>query len=57
MSSARAVVALGLPEPDPARADTAVEEVAGAVRPSGWTWTGTGLPDGFLDGAFAAPAL
>ncbi|MFJ6782993.1 hypothetical protein [Streptomyces yangpuensis] len=52
-----AVVALGLPEPDPARAGTAVEEVAEAVSPSGWTWTGTGLPDGFLDGTFAALAL
>ncbi|GLW03611.1 hypothetical protein ABTX82_38700 [Streptomyces lavendulae] len=25
-----------------------------AVSPPGWTGTGTGLPDGFLDAAFAA---
>ncbi|MGW9084908.1 hypothetical protein [Streptomyces yangpuensis] len=52
-----AVVALGLPGPDPARAGSAVEEAAEAVSPAGWNWTGPGLPDGFLDGAFAAPAL
>ncbi|WP_158943417.1 hypothetical protein [Streptomyces sp. NRRL S-378] len=52
-----AVVALGLPGADPARAGTAVEEAAEAVSPPCWTWTGTGLPDGFLDEAFAALAL
>ncbi|GLV87695.1 hypothetical protein Slala03_73840 [Streptomyces lavendulae subsp. lavendulae] len=52
--AAWAVVALGLPVEDPASAGAAVEEAAEAVSPSDWTWTGTGLPDGFLDAAFAA---
>ncbi|MET8624634.1 hypothetical protein ABZW30_12910 [Kitasatospora sp. NPDC004669] len=52
-----AVVALGLPAEDPASAGLAVEEAAEAVSPSDWTRTGTGLPDGFLDAAFAALAL
>ncbi|MGW6821017.1 hypothetical protein [Streptomyces sp. NPDC055005] len=52
-----AVVALGLPPHDPAGAGTAVEEAAEAVSPPGWTWTGAGLPDGFLDTAFAALGL
>ncbi|NXY97527.1 hypothetical protein HYE82_24755 [Streptomyces sp. BR123] len=49
-----AVVDLGLPADDPASAGWAVEEAAEAVSPSDWTWTGTGLPDGFLEAAFAA---
>lgn len=49
-----AVVALGLPAEHPADAGTAVEDAAEAVSPHNWTWTGTGLPEGFLDAAFEA---
>ncbi|MFD0354227.1 hypothetical protein ACFVHW_10865 [Streptomyces sp. NPDC127110] len=52
--TAWAVVALGLPAEHPADAGTAVEDAAEAVSPYGWTWTGTGLPEGFLDAAFEA---
>ncbi|MGW4896104.1 hypothetical protein ACWEQL_28195 [Kitasatospora sp. NPDC004240] len=52
-----AVVALGLPAENPADAASAVEDAAEAASPPDWTWTGTGLPDGFLDAAFDALAL
>ncbi|MFE1558600.1 hypothetical protein ACFW6V_26930 [Streptomyces sp. NPDC058734] len=55
--AAWAVVALGLPAQHPADAGTAVEDAAEAVSPYGWTWTGTGLPEGFLDAAFEALGL
>lgn len=52
--SAWAVVALGLPGDDPADVGDAVVEAAEAVSPRDWTWSGDGLPGGFLDAAFAA---
>ncbi|GLX24014.1 hypothetical protein [Streptomyces lavendulae] len=55
--TAWAVVALGLPAQHPADAGTAVEDAADAVSPHNWTWTGAGLPDGFLDAAFEALGL
>jgi hypothetical protein len=52
--SAWAVVALGLPADDPGAAGAAVAEAAEAIGPPDWTWTGNGLPEGFLGAAFAA---
>ncbi|WP_405982757.1 hypothetical protein [Streptomyces sp. NBC_00158] len=52
-----AVVALGLPAEHPSESGDAVEEAAEAVSPLGWTWTGKGLPEGFLDAAFEALGL